>query len=119
VSVPPDPETTILLLFAELTPPNTMPPEPSEAEILRVPNRRDLYPNNGLRLRINDGTLLAPAVVKALSDTDVTVEADGTRVAVIPLVVPGGGWATLWCYSITRDGQPSRRCGPFGQGVSA
>jgi hypothetical protein len=119
VAVPPDPDTTTLLLFAALTPPNTMPPTQSEAEIQRVPNRRDLYPNNGLRLRLSDGTLLAPAAVKALSDMDVTVEADGTRVATIPLSVPGGGWATLWCYGVTLDGQPSRRCGPFGQGVPA
>lgn len=117
VAVPPDPDTTTLLLFAALTPPNTMPPTQSEAEIQRVPNRRDLYPNNGLRLRLSDGTLLAPAAVKPLADVDVTIEADGTRVATIALSVPAGGWATLWCYGVTRDGQPSRRCGPFGQGV--
>jgi hypothetical protein len=117
VSVPDDPDTTTLLLFAALTPPNTMPPAQSEAEILRTPNRRDLYPSNGLRLRLSDGTLLSPAVVKSLADVDVTVQADGTRIATLKLAVAGGSWATLWCYGVTRDGQPSRRCGPFGQGV--
>ena len=119
LAVPSDPDTTAALLFAVLTPANTMPAPQAEAEILRVPNRRDLYPNGGLRLRLPDGTLLAPAVVKPLSDPGVTVEADGTRVVTITLPVPGGGWATLWSYALTRDGQPSALCGPFGQGVPA
>jgi hypothetical protein len=119
LAVPPDPDNTAVLLFAVLTPSNTLPAPQAEAEILRVPNRRDLYPNGGLRLRLPDGTLLAPSVVKPLSDPGVTVEADGTRVVTMTLPVPGGGWATLWSYALTRDGQPSAPCGPFGQGVPA
>ena len=119
VAVPADPDTTTLLLFASITPLRTMPPTQNEAEIQRVPNRRDLYPNNGLRLRLSDGTILSPAVVKSLLDPDVTIQGDGTRIATMTLAIPGGGWATLWCYGVTRDGQASRRCGPFGQGVPA
>jgi len=119
VAVPPDPDTTTVLLFAKLTPAGIMPVPQPGAELLRVPNRRDLYPSGGIRLRLPDGTLLSPAVVKSLGDADVTVEADGTRVATLTLAVPGGGWATLWSYAVTRDGQGSRPCGPFGQGVPA
>jgi hypothetical protein len=119
VEVPPDPDTTTVLLFAVLTAAGTMPAPQPGAELLRVPNRRDLYPAGGLRLRLVDGRLLSPAVVKPLVDPDVTVEADGTRVATLALGVHGGGWATLWSYAVTRDGQASRPCGPFGQGVPA
>jgi hypothetical protein len=119
VAVPPDPDTTTVLLFAELTPAGTMPAPQAGAELLRVANRRDLYPGGGLRLRLPGGTLLSPVLVKSLSDADVAVEADGTRVATLTLTVPGGGWATLWSYGVTRDGQGSRLCGPFGQGVPA
>ena len=66
-----------------LDPPGADPPPQGEAELLRVPNRRDLYPHDGLRLLLSDGTLLAPAVVKALSDPDVTVAGNGTRVATL------------------------------------
>jgi hypothetical protein len=118
VAVPADPDTTVVILFADITPPHAMPQAQPEAELLRVPNRRDLYPQDGVRLQLPDGTLLDPAASKLLSDTSVTVEADGTRVASLSVAVAAGGWATLWCYALTRDGQPSRVCGPLGQGVT-
>ena len=43
---------------------------------MRIPNRRDLYPAGGIRLRLDDGTLLAP-VAKTLADPDVTTQPDG------------------------------------------
>ena len=119
VAVPADPDTTVVLLFADVSPPKAMPKAQPDAELLRVPNRRDLYPNDGVRLQLVDGTLLTPVAVKLLSDASVTVEADGTRVASLSVVVPAGGWATVWCYALTLDGQPSRPCGPFGHGVMA
>ena len=33
------------------------------AQLLRLPNRRDLYPDDGIRVRLADGTLLGPAAV--------------------------------------------------------
>ncbi len=48
------------------------------AEVLRVPNRRDLLPAGGLWLRSPDGVLLDPAAT-ALDDPSVETEADGTR----------------------------------------
>lgn len=115
VAVPADPDTTVLLLFAAITPPNTTPASYPDAELLRVPNRRDLYPADGIRLRLSSGALLPPVATLQLTDPSVIVEADGTRVAKFTLAA--GGWATLWCFALTRDGQPSRVCGPFGQGV--
>jgi hypothetical protein len=114
-----DPDTATALLFAVISPPDSNPPAQGEAEFLRVPNRRDLYPANGLRLRLADGTLLAPLVVKSLTDADVTIELDGTRVAQLAIPAAKGSWATLWCFAMTRDGQPSYQCGPFGMGVRA
>jgi hypothetical protein len=114
-----DPDTTTAVLFAAIAPPGTDPPVQGRAELLRIPNRRDLYPNDGLRLQLSDGTLLAPAVAKDLSDPDVTVEADGTRVAGLRIAAAKGSWVTLWCYTLTRDGLPSFTCGPFGTGVRA
>jgi hypothetical protein len=118
VAVAPDPDTTVLLLFAAITPPHTMPESYPDAELLRVPNRRDLYPNDGIRLRLSNGALLSPASTLQLADPSVTVEADGTRVATLSLTAGAGAWVTLWCFALTRDGQPSRVCGPFGQGVA-
>lgn len=114
-----DPDTTVALLFAAFSPPGTQPAPQGETELLRTPNRRDLYPHDGLRLRLSDGTLLAPAAVKNLADADVTVEADGTRVATLSAPAAHGAWATVWCYALTRDGIPSYACGPFGTGVGA
>jgi hypothetical protein len=114
-----DPDTTVALLFAAFSPPGTQPAHQGQAELLRIPNRRDLYPHDGLRLRLSDGTLLAPVTVKSLADVDVTVEADGTRVATLTAPAAHGAWATVWCYALTRDGIPSYACGPFGTGVGA
>ena len=117
VAVPADFDTNTALLFAVLSPPGTPPLSYPDAELLRMPNRRDLYPLNGLRLRLPDGTLLAPLVAKSLADPDVIVEVDGTRVATLTAPAAVGAWATVWCFALTRDGQPSFPCGPFGQGI--
>ena len=57
------------MLFADVTPPGTPPKAPGDTQLLRIPNRRDLYPNDGLRLRLGDGRIVAPRVVKELSPT--------------------------------------------------
>ena len=119
VAIPPDPNTAHALLFVRADAPGTAPSNQAGAEILRTPNRRDLYPHDGLRMRLSDGTLLAPAVVKDLADLDVTTEADGTRVATLTANAAHGAWATTWCYALTRDGFPSYVCGPFGTGVGS
>jgi hypothetical protein len=119
VAVPADPDTTRAILFALVTPPGTAPQTQVGAELLRMPNRRDLYPLDGLRLRLNDGTLLSPVAVKDLSDVDVTLDANGARIVSLKTNAAAGSWATLWCYGLTRDGFPSFVCGPLGSGVGA
>jgi hypothetical protein len=118
VVVPADYDTTHVLLFCSVTPATTTPPSPENAELLRLPNRRDLYPQNGLRLELADGTLLAPNLAKDLSDLDVTTMNDGSRVASLAAAAAAPSWVTLWCCGLTRDGFPSALCGPFGSGVS-
>jgi hypothetical protein len=119
VAIGADHDTTTALLFAAVTPPGATPPVQGDPDLLRLPNRRDLYPKHGLRLRLSDGTLVEPAAIKDLADADVTVEPDGTRVATLSIGAQRGAWVALWCYGLTRDGFPSFTCGPFGTGVRA
>ncbi|TMC97105.1 MAG: hypothetical protein E6J05_12675 [Chloroflexi bacterium] len=119
VAVPADPDTIVAMLFADVTPPGTPPKAPGDTQLLRIPNRRDLYPNDGLRLRLGDGRIVAPRVVKELSDVDVIVEADGTRVADLVMSASKDSWATLWCFGLTRDGIPSFPLGPLSTGIRA
>lgn len=119
VAVPTDPDTTRVLLFASITPPGTAPQSQIDAELLRIPNRRDLYPHDGLRLRLADGTLLAPLVAKDLSDHDVAIDGNGRRVVSLTVPAMRHSWIALWSYGLTRDGFPSFPCGPFGIGVSS
>ncbi len=119
VIVPNDPDTVRALLFADLVPAGVNPPAQGEAELLRIPNRRDLYPMDGIRLVLSDGTLLPPALAKSLSDPDVTVGTDGSRTVALTVPATKGQWATLWCFTMTSDGLPSTVCGPFATGVGA
>jgi hypothetical protein len=79
------------------------------AQLLRLPNRRDLYPGDGIRLRLANGSLLGPV---AVLDT-------ATGSAVPPNLVLTGSVASaprrrvaLWGIALTRDGIPSRLAGP-------
>jgi hypothetical protein len=79
------------------------------AQLLRLPNRRDLYPNDGLRLRLADGRLLAP--VTAVNATSGTVEPPDRLLSAT--LTPGHGRrVALWGVAVTRDGMPSRFAGP-------
>jgi hypothetical protein len=124
VAVEPDPELRWLLVFAHAGAWADGPPAADGAQLLRIPNRRDLYPGDGLRLRLADGTIVAPALAKAVADADVTVAADGTRtaalavpVALLPSPAQAPFYAQCWCWALSRDGVPSRPLGPFTQGL--
>jgi hypothetical protein len=105
------------LLFAAIAPPGTDAIASGDAAILRLPNRRDLYPHDGLRLRLPDGTIVAPLVVKDLADADVVVDASGGRTVTLTAAVTPKAWVTLWCFGLSRDGFPSFACGPYGMRV--
>lgn len=119
VAVPADPDTTHVLLFASITQPGATPQSQADAELLRIPNRRDLYPQDGLRLRLANGALHVPLVAKDLSDPDVTIDAAGRRIVSLSARAISRSWVVLWSYGLTRDGFPSFPCGPFGIGVSS
>jgi hypothetical protein len=109
-----DPQITHLLVFSEITP-RSIKPVHGPGELLRVPNRPDLYPA-GIRLRSPNGTLLAP-VIKSLADADITIGTDGWKYAIVDLPVSSPGWMRFWCAALTADGIPSPPVGPFTVGV--
>ena len=87
----------------------TGPELSAPAQLLRLPNRRDLYPNDGLRLRLADGSLLAPATV--IVATGGTVEPPD-RVLAATLTPGYERRVAVWGVALTRDGVPSRFAGP-------
>lgn len=122
VDVDPDPELSWVLLFVNVAPWSEAPSDPSLAQLVRVPNRRDLYPTSGIRLRLDDGTLLAPSA-KSLADPDVDLQPDGALRATITAPLPAPGpvplMAQYWCYALSRDGVPSRGLEPRSTGLAA
>jgi hypothetical protein len=113
-----DPDITWLLVYSTMLPVKSPITDLSGAELLRIPNRRDLYPLNGLRLRVpGSGGLLAP-VAKSLADADVTVSGDGSRSATIRVPATFGNYVVLWTSTLSRDGIPSRVNGPFTWGAA-
>lgn len=79
------------------------------AQLLRLPNRRDLYPNEGIRLRLADGTLVAPSAVLDASAGTVEVP---DRVLTATIAPGHDRRVALWSVALTRDGVPSRFAGP-------
>jgi hypothetical protein len=79
------------------------------AQLLRLPNRRDLYPSDGIRLRLADGTVLAPAaILEAASGAADPPD----RVLTVTLAPGPGRRVAVWGVALTRDGVPSRLTGP-------
>ena len=124
VDIDPDPELRWVILFAHVSGWNAGLPDPALAQLVRMPNRRDLYPGNGIRLRLPDGMLLAP-VAKAVEDPDVTLRPDGalrllihTPLAALPNA-SGPPVVQYFAYGLSRDGIPSRRLGPYSTGLES
>ncbi len=89
-------------------PPGTNSRGPSQ--LLRLSNRRDLAPVDGIRLRLADATLLAPAIV-----IDATGGATEPPDRVLRATLPVGHdrRVSIWSATLTRDGIASRLAGPF------
>lgn len=81
-----------------------------KAQLLRLPNRLDLYPNDGLRLRLKGGSILAPI---ASADTSTGILADGTRTISFALDLDYDQRVAVWALLLSRDGIPSRVNGPL------
>jgi hypothetical protein len=102
-----------LVLFT-LVAPDSSPVDPrlrEKARLLRIPDRRDLYPKHGLRVRLVDGTLLEPAdAVDILATGDVQIP----DIVVPAVLTPGFAHrVSVWALTMTRDGIPSRLAGPL------
>lgn len=80
------------------------------AQLLRLPDRRDLYPNDGLRLRLADGTVATPAAALDLIAAGVVNLPKRSVSTALP--VGFDRRAAVWALALTRDGIPSRFAGP-------
>jgi hypothetical protein len=80
----------------------------SHAQLLRLPNRRDLYPNQGIALRLRDGTLLAPSTAVDIGTGTSQIP---NRLLKIPIQPGYGKQVATWVTAVTRDGIPSRYVG--------
>lgn len=79
------------------------------AQLLRLPNRRDLYPSGGIRVRLADGSLLEPA---AVIDTGTGTLEVPDRVITASLAAGFEKRVSVWLLAMTRDGITSRLAGP-------
>lgn len=79
------------------------------AQLLRLPNRRDLYPFGGIRVRLADGTLLEPVTV---IDTETGALEVPDRVITASIAAGFEKRVSIWLIAMTRDGITSRLAGP-------
>ena len=98
------PDLRSVLFFSAAIAGDTAP----AAELLRTPNRPDLYPNVGIRLRLADSTLLAPHVVA----TSAGVKQTPDRLVSTTLTEGFEKQVAVWAATLTADGVPSRLAGP-------
>jgi len=102
--IPRDPRITHVLTFEHPASEGPL----GEAELLRVPNRADLAPGATIRLRLSDGTVVAPTarllgLPPIAEDWQVAVDAGG----------PAGRRIMVWASTLTADGVPSPPGGPW------
>jgi hypothetical protein len=83
--------------------------ETQRPQLLRIPNLRGRYPRDGIRLRLDDGTLLAPAEILTVASEP----SDGVARELTAEVTLGyERRAVMWAALVTRDGVPSSLAGP-------
>jgi hypothetical protein len=105
-----DPELTHVLTFSQMVQTQSVPV--NEAELLRVPNRPDLYSKgHGIRIRAPNGALLIPQL-KKLTDPDITLDQGFNKVS-LKFTAGSGERVRVWACSLTRDGIPSALGGPW------
>jgi hypothetical protein len=106
VRIPPDPRIGHFLVFEHEAIAETAQ---AEAELLRVPNRTELAPGANVRLRLPDGSVLAPSVQQVAS---LPSDADGWLAAFDSAGAPGQRML-VWTSTLTVDGVPSPPAGPW------
>jgi hypothetical protein len=103
-------DVTHLLVFARPVAPGS---EPDSAELLRVPGAA-ASPSHGVRVQLGSGEVLAPTLVKALTDSDVEVVVDPPhRRVTIAVPAPAGTSRRVWACARTRDGITSKLAGSW------
>jgi hypothetical protein len=78
-------------------------------QLLRQPNLRTRYPNDGIRVRLANGTNLSPAAVVTLTPGSTEGQ---ERSANASLTIGFGKRIAVWGMTMTRDGIPSPLAGP-------
>jgi hypothetical protein len=78
-------------------------------QLIRLPNKRQLYPDSGLWLRLRDGTVLAPTTSVDVSTGTLEIP---HRLLSIPVTIAHDKQVSLWAVCMTRDGISSRFSGP-------
>jgi hypothetical protein len=127
VSFPGDDDIAHILLFQRTYPydpalslEDRKPLPAGPAELLRVPNRRELYERGkAIRLRSQDNVLIEPASVEPIAgNPDVKVDAETRRITVTLRAAhdrkDAGAFVQSYCCTLSRDGIPSAPAGPFG-----
>jgi hypothetical protein len=106
-----DSESPFILVFSQS--PVIRESAVEETDVMRVPNRPDLYRNgHGVLLRAPNGSLLNP-LVKSLNDPDVLLDPEGFQNVVLTFPVAAGERVRVWACTMTRDGVPSLLGGPW------
>jgi hypothetical protein len=103
--VPNNVQLTHLLVFRNAAGPDASP----GAQLIRVPNRPDLFPAGNIRLRLDDNSVLQPEVV-ALATLE--HNAQGWRALVQPAPSQTGP-VRVWLSTLTADGIPCPPSGPW------
>ena len=88
------------------------PPDEStlkKAQFLRLPNRMDLYPDDGIRVRLRDGSILAP--ISSMLVSTATLEGDIRKIE-NDITLNLDKRVALWAVLMSRDGIASRTLGP-------
>ncbi|MGE0398273.1 MAG: hypothetical protein AB7T06_16335 [Kofleriaceae bacterium] len=100
-----------VLFFVEALPVGAEPSRDmgARAQLIRIPNRRDLYPDDGVRLRTTGGDVLSPIAVDVAGAVP---DGQGMITAQLVEAIGFGRTAQVWCTTMTRDGVPSAVSGP-------
>ena len=104
VRVAADPSLAALIVFIA---PVTHNSPVAPAQVMRVPNRSDLAPGDGLFLRSPDGALLTPTLLPLGAAVDALHE------VLVPVPGDPGDRIRVWVATLTVDGVASPVAGPY------
>ncbi len=89
--------------------------DPGKPDLLRTPNRRDLYPSDGIRLRLPDGQLLEPS----FHATSAAIQAGSVLTWELSSAIGFRKKVYVWAVTVTRDGVCSPIAGPLASSTGS